>query len=62
MSAEQLGFMQKTQFIVPQVHVFGRSRNAAELLVSRTGSMDNVSQENTLADAAEHWNPPRVCE
>lgn len=54
MSAEQLGFMEKTQSIVPRVHVFGRSRNAAELLISRTVSMDNVSQENTLADAAEH--------
>lgn len=54
MSAEQLEFMQKTQSIVPRVHVFGRRRNAAELLVSRTVSMDNVSQENTLVDAAEH--------
>lgn len=53
-------FIQKIQSTVPQVHVFGRRRKAAEVLVSRTVSMDNISQENTLADEAEHWNPPQV--
>lgn len=62
MSAEQLGFGQKTQSIVPQAHVFGKRRNAAGLLVPRTVSMGNVSQENTLADEAEHCNPAHVCE
>lgn len=62
MSAGQLGFIQKTQSTVPEAHAFGRRRNAAELLVSKTVSMSNVSQKNTLADEAEHWNPPPMCD
>lgn len=47
---------------MPEAHAFGRRRNAAELLVSRTVSMGNVSQKNTLANGAEHWNPPPMCD